>query len=118
TSTSIDNLMMDLSRKLHVTTLVVTHEMDSAFRIADRMIMLEAGRILKAGTRAEFDAIRMADPQRLSDPKERLIHPFLTGEDQGPVTDGAGLSLYEKLLIGGDRTTIFRRTRSASMTKS
>lgn len=116
TSTAIDGLIMALAQKLHVTSLVVTHEMDSAFRIADRMIMLEAGRILKAGTKAEFEAIRTADPATLADSRERLIHQFLTGEDRGPLTDADGLSLYEKLLIGGDRTTIFRRPRSTTRT--
>ncbi|MHC4295539.1 MAG: ABC transporter ATP-binding protein, partial [Planctomycetota bacterium] len=37
TSAEIDQLMMDLSQKLGVASVVVTHEMDSAFRIADRM---------------------------------------------------------------------------------
>ena len=46
--------MMDLAGKLGVTSVVVTHEMDSAFRIADRMAMLDRGRVLKVGTRQEF----------------------------------------------------------------
>ena len=43
TSAEIDQLMMDLSKKLGVTSVVVTHEMDSAFTIADRMAMLDKG---------------------------------------------------------------------------
>ena len=58
TSAEIDQLIMDLSQKLGVTSVVVTHEMDSAFRIADRMAMLDAGKMLKIGPRSEFEALR------------------------------------------------------------
>ena len=51
TSAAIDDLIIDLSKKLRVTSVVVTHEMDSAFRIADRMVMLERGRVLMIGPR-------------------------------------------------------------------
>ena len=66
TSSAIDQLMMDLSQKLEVTSIVVTHEMDSAFRIADRMVMLDQGRILRVGAREEFDEIRLADSPKRS----------------------------------------------------
>lgn len=112
TSSSIDALMMDLSQKMHVTSIVVTHEMDSAFRIADRMIMLDQGRILRAGTRDEFDAIRRADPKTLRVEADRLVNQFLNGGASGPLTDADGLSLYENLLIGGGRTTFLRKSRT------
>lgn len=100
TSTAIDELIMDLSRKLRVTSVVVTHEMDSAFRIADRLIMLEQGRILRIGTRRDFEAIRAADPAELPTDDDRLIHQFLRGAPQGPLTDAQGMSEYEKILVG------------------
>ncbi len=100
TRSAIDTLIMDLASKLHVTSLVVTHEMDSAFRVADRMIMLDEGRILKDGPRAEFERLRQADPQSLSSEAERRIHQFLNGAPAGPLVDDEGLSLFEKLLIG------------------
>ena len=99
---------MDLSSKLRVTSVVVTHEMGSAFRIADRMIMLEAGRILRIGPRQEFEALRAADPAKLASDEERLLHQFLTGAPKGPLTDTHGLSLYEKLLIDGGRSAAVR----------
>ena len=101
TSSAIDQLMMDLSRKLRVTSIVVTHEMDSAFRIADRMVMLEKGRILRIGQREEFDALRVADPEKLEDRESRLMHQFLNGNSTGPLTDADGTSLYEQLLVEG-----------------
>ncbi|MGD8454575.1 MAG: ATP-binding cassette domain-containing protein [Phycisphaerae bacterium] len=109
TSSAIDELMMDLSGKLQVTSIVVTHEMDSAFRIADRMIMLEKGRIMRIGPRRAFEALRDADPATLPNDDDRLLHQFLRGAAAGPLTDGQGMSLYEKLLVGGDRTATYRR---------
>jgi phospholipid/cholesterol/gamma-HCH transport system ATP-binding protein len=108
TSSAIDELIMDLSGKLHVTSVVVTHEMDSAFRIADRMIMLEKGQILRSGTRQEFEALRDANEATLKSDEDRLLHQFLTGAASGPLTDGQGMSLYEKLLVGGSRATVFK----------
>ncbi|MEP0848137.1 MAG: ATP-binding cassette domain-containing protein [Phycisphaerae bacterium] len=110
TSSSIDELIIDLSRKLQVTSVVVTHEMDSAFRIADRMIMLDQGRILRMGTRDEFDALRRRDVQALATREERVIHQFLNGASSGPLTDSDGMTLYEKLLIGGEESGIFRHS--------
>ncbi|MCP4592531.1 MAG: ATP-binding cassette domain-containing protein [bacterium] len=101
TSTAIDELMMDLSKKLQVTSVVVTHEMDSAFRIADRMVMLERGRVLKLGARAEFEALRDASADDLTTEAERLIHQFLNGSGTGPLTDAEGMSEFEKLIVGG-----------------
>jgi phospholipid/cholesterol/gamma-HCH transport system ATP-binding protein len=46
TSAQIDQLIVALSKQLGVTSVVVTHEMDSAFTIADRMAMLDKGKIL------------------------------------------------------------------------
>ena len=102
TSAAIDGLIMDLSGKLHVTSVVVTHEMDSAFRIADRMIMLDGGRVLRSGPRSEFEALRDADPDSLSSDSDRLINQFLNGSTTGPLTDAQGLSEYEKILVYGE----------------
>ncbi len=102
TSAAIDDLMIDLSKKLSVTSVVVTHEMDSAFRIADRMVMLEKGRVLRIASRAEFEAIRDAVPEDLPGADERLIHQFLNGAADGPLTDADGTSEYEALMESGE----------------
>jgi len=101
TSAAIDELILSLTKKLGVTSVVVTHEMSSAFRIADRMVMLHAGRVLREGTRDEFDRLRKADPKSLENPQDRLIRQFLLGEGAGPLTDVQGLSEYENLLASG-----------------
>jgi len=98
TSAAIDELMMDLSKKLLVTSVVVTHEMDSAFRIADRMVMLDRGRVLRVGPRQEFEALRDARPEDVSGDADRLINQFLNGYGSGPLTDAEGLSEFEKLI--------------------
>ncbi len=88
TSAEIDQLIVDLTKKLGVTSVVVTHEMDSAFTIADRMVMLDKGRVLQIGTRAEFDDIRHLPEDGLDDltEDERLIRQFLRGDPIGPIT--------------------------------
>jgi len=111
TSCAIDQLMMDMSGKLQVTSIVVTHEMDSAFRIADRMVMLDWGRILLMGPRREFEQLRDADPGTLAAAADRLMHQFLNGAPTGPLTDTDGTSLYEKLLVGGGRESRVLRPR-------
>ncbi len=98
TSTAIDELMMDLSKKLLVTSVVVTHEMDSAFRIADRMVMLDKGRVLRVGSRAEFEALRDTQVEKLTTRDDRLINQFLNGYGSGPLTDAEGISEFEKLI--------------------
>lgn len=102
TSAAIDELIMDLSKKLNVTSVVVTHEMDSAFRIADRMVMLERGRVLKLGPRSEFEALRDTPGNQLHTREDRLMNQFLNGHTSGPLTDAEGLSEYEKLLVASE----------------
>ncbi len=70
----IDKLIMDLSGKLGVASVVVTHEMGSAFRIAHRMIMLYDGRIVAQGTPEEIRG--SADP---------LVRQFIRGDPDGPI---------------------------------
>ena len=101
TSAEIDQLMLDLTRKLGVTSVVVTHEMDSAFTIADRMTMLDNGRALMIDTRAAFDALRktsLEDCAKLPE-KDRLIRQFLRGDAQGPLTERKAATNYAEDLL-------------------
>jgi phospholipid/cholesterol/gamma-HCH transport system ATP-binding protein len=84
----IDQLLSDLTRKLSMTSVVVTHDMTSAFRIADRMIMLYDGRILADGTP---DALR-AHP----DP---VLQQFIRGEHDGPIPLRLSKDDYLKSLL-------------------
>jgi phospholipid/cholesterol/gamma-HCH transport system ATP-binding protein len=70
----IDRLIMDLHDKLKVTSVVVTHEMASAFRVADRMVMLHNGRVVAEGT-----------PETFRDADDPLVRQFITGAPDGPI---------------------------------
>jgi len=70
----IDKLILDLSKKLQITSVVVTHDMKSVFSIADRIVMLYKGKIIAQGTPDEI--------KKESDP--RLIQ-FVTGNPEGPI---------------------------------
>lgn len=93
----IDQLITDLARKMGVTTVVVTHDMESAFRIANRMAMLDRGRLLKVGPVAEFAEIR--DSQPTGDETHDTIRQFLRGEPQGPITRRRENTRYEEDIL-------------------
>jgi phospholipid/cholesterol/gamma-HCH transport system ATP-binding protein len=76
TSAQIDQLIMDLNDKLGVTSVVVTHEMDSAYRIADRMVLLDRGKFIVSGTAEEL--------RESTDP---LVRQFVHGLTEGPLTE-------------------------------
>jgi phospholipid/cholesterol/gamma-HCH transport system ATP-binding protein len=52
----IDQLILELKRAFHMTILVVTHELASAFLIADRMILIDRGNIVAIGTTPEMQS--------------------------------------------------------------
>jgi len=75
TADMINELILDVNHKLGVTSIAVTHDMASAYKIADRIIMLHEGRIVWNGTP---DEIRRTD------------HPaakqFISGSSTGPIS--------------------------------
>ncbi len=92
TSTEIDHLIMDLNHKLGVTSVVVTHEMDSAFRIADRMVLLDRGKFIIGGS-----------PQDMRESTDPLVRQFIHGLLDGPLTERRRAEGYEEdLLSTGD----------------
>lgn len=100
TSAQIDQLIVSLGRKLGVTSVVVTHEMDSAFTIADRMAMLDKGRMIAVAERAWFERLRDApDPAGL-DETQQLIRQFLCGLADGPLSERQDESEYAEALFG------------------
>ena len=102
TSAEIDRLIIDLSKKLGVTSVVVTHEMDSAFSVADRMAMLERGRMLMVDTRQAFEEIRDWPQDRLDelDDRQQTIRQFLRGDAEGPITRRKAATNYAEDLLG------------------
>jgi phospholipid/cholesterol/gamma-HCH transport system ATP-binding protein len=88
TSAEIDQLIINLNRELGVTSVVVTHEMDSAFRIAHRMVLLDRGKFIISGT-----------PQEMKDSKDPLVHQFINGLAEGPLTERRRAGGYETDLL-------------------
>jgi len=70
----IDKLIKDLSAKLLMTSVVVTHDMQSVFGIADRIAMVHKGAIVAVGTP---DEIRRSD--------NPYIQQFINGKPEGPI---------------------------------
>ncbi len=110
TSAEIDRLIIDLSKKLGVTSIVVTHEMDSAFAVADRMAMLERGRMLMVADREAFEELRDWPQDRIQelDDRQQTIRQFLRGDAEGPITRRKAATNYAEDLLGGpvsDETT-------------
>jgi phospholipid/cholesterol/gamma-HCH transport system ATP-binding protein len=70
----IDKLILDLSKKLSITSVVVTHDMKSVFSIADRVAMLYEGKVLEVG---EPDVIRKS--------KNGMVQQFIAGSPDGPI---------------------------------
>jgi phospholipid/cholesterol/gamma-HCH transport system ATP-binding protein len=54
TSEQIDNLILELSKKLNVTSVVITHDMFSVFKIASQVTMLDDGKVYFSGSSAEM----------------------------------------------------------------
>ncbi|MCA9278449.1 MAG: ABC transporter ATP-binding protein [Phycisphaeraceae bacterium] len=102
TSAEIDRLIIDLSKKLGVASVVVTHEMDSAFAIADRMVMLDKGKVLMTNTRQWFDDLRQLPEEEAMkrSVEDRLIRQFLRGDAHGPITERKAATSYEEDLLG------------------
>jgi len=70
----IDKLILDLSKKLAITSVVVTHDMKSVFSIADRIAMLYEGRVLEVGT-----------PDQIRKSHNQMVQQFVSGSPDGPI---------------------------------
>jgi phospholipid/cholesterol/gamma-HCH transport system ATP-binding protein len=60
----VNHMIMGLQEKLNITSIVVTHDMKSAFQISHRLAMIHSGQVIYSGTRDEF---RRASDRRVTD---------------------------------------------------
>lgn len=74
---AINDLIVELHNKLNVTSIAVTHDMTSAYKIGDRMAMLYNGKIIAVGT-----------PDEIKSTKDPIVRQFITGASKGPITEG------------------------------
>jgi phospholipid/cholesterol/gamma-HCH transport system ATP-binding protein len=77
-SSVIDELIVGLSEHSKVTSIIVTHELDSAFRIATRMAMLYHGKVIADAPPEQF--------KKLDNP---VVRQFLSGSTKGPILEGS-----------------------------
>jgi phospholipid/cholesterol/gamma-HCH transport system ATP-binding protein len=77
TADAINLLIDELHDKLKVTSIVVTHDMRSAYKVADRIAMLYEGKIIAEGT-----------PDEIRYTHNPFVHQFITGAAHGPITEG------------------------------
>jgi phospholipid/cholesterol/gamma-HCH transport system ATP-binding protein len=74
TADAINDLIVDLRKKLGVTSVAITHDMQSAYKISDRIAMLYKGEIQEIGT-----------PDEIRGTLNPIVKQFITGSAVGPI---------------------------------
>jgi len=75
TADMINELIVSVNKKLGVTSIAVTHDMASAAKIADRIVMLYQGKVVWDGT-----------PTQIHQTDNPLVKQFINGSSTGPIT--------------------------------
>jgi phospholipid/cholesterol/gamma-HCH transport system ATP-binding protein len=83
TAAAINHLIIELRDKLKVTSIVVTHDMNSAYQVADSIAMFYKGQIIADGT-----------PEEIKNSQNPVILQFIHGQAHGPITED------ERLIFG------------------
>ncbi|MDD5737851.1 MAG: ABC transporter ATP-binding protein [Candidatus Omnitrophica bacterium] len=73
---AVNDLIKGLQSKLKTTAIAVTHDMTSAYKIADRIAMLYKGKIVESGT-----------PEQIKNTSNPIVKQFITGAAKGPITE-------------------------------
>jgi len=84
----INKLIIDLTRLLGITSVVVTHSMGGAMNVGDRIVLLYEGKVYFEGTPAEIQA--SPDP---------LVQQFIKGEPDGPIPMRKSADDYRSRLL-------------------
>ena len=71
---AINDLMIEMRQKLNVTSIAITHDMKSAYKIADRIAMLFNGKIVEAGS-----------PEEIKNSSSLIVQQFIQGRSDGPI---------------------------------
>jgi phospholipid/cholesterol/gamma-HCH transport system ATP-binding protein len=79
TTAVVGEVIAEIREKTRATTVTISHDLQSAFKIGDRIAMLHGGKIIAAAPPREF--------QHLQDPR---VQQFLRGSSEGPLTEAAG----------------------------
>jgi phospholipid/cholesterol/gamma-HCH transport system ATP-binding protein len=73
----INDLIIALRDRLKVTSVAVTHDMRSAYKVADRIAMLYNGSIVAVGS-----------PEEIKRSTNPVVQQFIRGEGAGPIQEG------------------------------
>ena len=87
-SAVITKLIADLNRVLGITCIVVTHAVEEAMRIADKIVILYLGKVLVQGT-----------PQEIKSSPDPLVQQFITGSPDGPIAFHASSKDFREDLL-------------------
>lgn len=71
---AINDLIIQMREKLNVTSIAITHDMKSAYKIGDRIAMLFQGRIIEVGT-----------PEEIRNSSNPIVQQFIEGRSEGPI---------------------------------
>lgn len=74
----INDLILEMQRRLKVTSVVVTHDMTSAYKVGNRIAMLYDGKIIGVG-----------GPEEIKHTGDPIIRQFITGSSRGPITNAS-----------------------------
>lgn len=80
TADAINDLIIELHDKLKVTSIVVTHDMNSAYKVGDNIAMLYHGQIIAEG-----------NPEQIRNTSHPVVKQFITGACAGPITEAENL---------------------------
>lgn len=76
TADAINNLIVEMHDKLKVTSIVVTHDMNAAFKVADSIAMLYRGKVIAEGK-----------PDEVRNSRHPVVQQFIHGEAVGPISE-------------------------------
>lgn len=81
----INDLIIAMGEKLNVTSVAITHDMTSAYKIADRIAMLYQGRVIEVKT-----------PEEIRETENPYVRQFISGKAEGPITEDLQKELTER----------------------
>ena len=76
TADMVNDLIIRLNNQLDVTSIVVTHDMKSAYKVGTKIAMLYDGKIIAQGT-----------PEEIKNTGNPIVRQFITGAAKGPITE-------------------------------
>jgi phospholipid/cholesterol/gamma-HCH transport system ATP-binding protein len=73
---TINELIVEMRKKIKVTSITITHDMVSAYKVGDRIAMLYQGKIIEVGT-----------PDEIKNSTSVIVQQFIQGKAEGPITE-------------------------------